>query len=90
MNPFSRSHAQMARACACSCRPTLQRLAALTLLTLGGTAVAAIVPFYATTEAARWEVATNVGGVDGQFSSFPTDGFTQAQPVIGRHFSWPT
>ena len=40
--------------------------------------------FESTTTAAAWQVATKVGGVDGQFASFPTTGFAPAVTVAGR------
>ena len=40
--------------------------------------------FASTTDASQWQVATNVGGTDGSFSSFPTTGFVTATAVTGR------
>ena len=40
--------------------------------------------FYSTSDASQWQVATNVGGTDGSFSSFPTTGFVTATAVTGR------
>ena len=58
--------------------------AACALLTLGAVAHADTLPFHATSDAAQWQVATNVGGVDGAFSSFPVAGFVEAVGVNGR------
>lgn len=64
------------------------RLAASALLAAGSmTAGAADPVFYSTTNAAAWEVATHVGGVDGQFSSFDTTGFAPAVPT-SRDVGW--
>ena len=60
----------------------LSALAAL--LTLGVTEGFAAPIFYSTSDASHWEVATNVNGVDGQFSSFPTSGFVTATPIPTR------
>ena len=59
-------------------------LAGLALLSIGHAARAAPVPFYSTSTPSQWQVATHVGGVDGQFSSFPTSGFANAVTVSGR------
>jgi hypothetical protein len=40
--------------------------------------------FYSTSDSSEWQVATNVGGTDGSFSSFPTTGFATATAVTGR------
>jgi hypothetical protein len=40
--------------------------------------------FFSTSDASEWQVATNVGGTDGSFSSFPTTGFVTATAVTGR------
>ncbi len=40
--------------------------------------------FYSTSDASEWQVAVNVGGTDGSFSSFPTTGFVTATSVTGR------
>jgi hypothetical protein len=53
-------------------------------LTLGANVGYAGPTFYATTDASEWQVATNVGGTDGEFSSFPTTGFETATAVTGR------
>jgi PEP-CTERM motif len=53
-------------------------------LTLGATEGYADFDFYSTSDASHWQVATNVGGTDGSFSSFPTTGFVTATAVTGR------
>lgn len=40
--------------------------------------------FSSTNDPSSWQVATNVGGTDGQFSSFPTSGFVTATGVPTR------
>lgn len=50
----------------------------------GATASFAAPTFESTTNAAAWQVATNVGFPDGQFSSFPTTGFQTAVAISGR------
>lgn len=47
--------------------------------------------FESTSSAAAWQVATQVGGVDGAYASFPTTGFAPAVTVTGRQtegISW--
>jgi hypothetical protein len=44
----------------------------------------ATLPFFSTSDPSAWQVATTVGGVDGDFSSFPTTGFVPAVAVTGR------
>jgi len=58
--------------------------AVLTGLVLASSAMADPVPFASTSDTSSWRVATNVGGADGQFSSFPTTGFTTATQIAGR------
>ena len=41
--------------------------------------------FYSTSDASHWQVATNVNGTDGLFSSFPTTGFVEATAVSGKY-----
>jgi hypothetical protein len=53
-------------------------------LTLGTTEGYCGPTFYSTSDASQWQVATNVGGTDGSFSSFPTTGFVTATAVTGR------
>lgn len=59
-------------------RPNLIGLAAATLFAASATVAAADPAFQSTSNVGAWEVATNVGGVDGVFASFPTTGFTAA------------
>lgn len=62
---------------------TLQTISAVAVyLTLGTTA--GYCDLYSTSDASQWQVATNVGGTDGSFSSFPTTGFVTATAVTGR------
>lgn len=64
---------------------TLQMIGAVAVcLTLGVTEGYAGPIFYSTSDASQWQVATNVGGTDGSFSSFPTTGFVTATAVTGR------
>jgi hypothetical protein len=42
----------------------------------------ALPTFYSTDTPSAWTVAVNIGGVDGQFSSFPTTGFNPAVAVL--------
>ena len=53
-------------------------------LTVGATKGYCGPVFYSTSDASEWQVATNVGGTDGLFSSFPTTGFVTATAVAGR------
>jgi hypothetical protein len=64
---------------------TLQMIGAVAVcLTLGVTEGHAGPVFYSTSDASQWQVAVNVGGTDGSFSSFPTTGFVTATAVTGR------
>ncbi len=69
-------------------RSTLSRLqvisAVAVCLTLGTTEGYCGPTFYSTSNASQWQVAVNVGGTDGSFSSFPTTGFVTATAVTGR------
>lgn len=47
-------------------------------------AFASTLTFASTTDPGSWQVATNIGGVDGQFSSFPTTGFQTATAITNR------
>jgi hypothetical protein len=40
--------------------------------------------FASTSDPSKWTVATNVGGTDGQFSSFPITGFAPATAIASR------
>jgi PEP-CTERM motif len=53
-------------------------------LSLGTTEAYCGPVFYSTSDASEWQVAVNVGGTDGSFSSFPTTGFVTATAVTGR------
>jgi hypothetical protein len=59
-------------------------IAVATFVVLGITESFAAPIFSGTSNSSQWEVATNVGGVDGQFSSFPTSGFVTATPIANR------
>ena len=64
---------------------SLRTIGAVTIcLTLGATEVYSGPTFYSTSNPSQWQVATNVGGTDGSFSSFPTAGFVTATAVTGR------
>jgi hypothetical protein len=64
---------------------SLQTISAVAIcLTLGITESYAGPIFSSTSDASRWQVAVNVGGTDGSFSSFPTTGFVTATAVAGR------
>jgi len=64
---------------------SLQAISAVAVcLTLGTTEGYCGPIFYSTSDASQWQVATNVGGTDGSFSSFPTTGFVTATAVTGR------
>jgi hypothetical protein len=58
--------------------------AAAALVLLGVTETFAAPIFYGTSDPSHWEVAVNVGGVDGQLSSFPSSGFVTATPISNR------
>jgi len=64
---------------------SLQTISAVAVcVTLGATEGYSGPIFYSTSDASQWQVATNVGGTDGSFSSFPTTGFVTATAVSGR------
>ena len=64
----------------------LQMIGAVAVcLTLGATEGYAGPVFYSTSDAPQWQVAVNIGGTDGSFSSFPTTGFVTATAVTGRY-----
>lgn len=69
-------------------RSTLSSLQAIgavaACLTLGSTTGYCGPTFYSTSDASQWQVAVNVGGTEGSFSSFPTSGFVTATAVTGR------
>ncbi len=54
------------------------------VLTWGTTESFADPAFYSTSNPSFWQVATNVGGTDGLYSSFPTTGFTSAVAITTR------
>jgi hypothetical protein len=58
--------------------------AVVVCLTLSATEGYSGPTFSTTSDASQWQVATNVGGTDGSFSSFPTTGFVTATAVTGR------
>jgi hypothetical protein len=68
--------------------PIMQKTVWLLLaifLAMGATVNSAnALTFSSTTDPSAWTVAVNVGGTDGQFSSFPTTGFQPAVAVTGR------
>jgi len=69
----------------CANLMSLQAISAVAVcLTLGTTEGYCGPIFYSTSDASQWQVATNVGGTDGSFSSFPTTGFVTATAVTGR------
>jgi hypothetical protein len=57
----------------------------LALILTWGAAESFASPFFSSTsDPSYWKVATNVGGVDGAYSSFPTAGFTSAVAISDR------
>jgi hypothetical protein len=64
---------------------SLQAMSAVAVCLILGTTEGYCGPvFFSTSDASEWQVATNVGGTDGEFSSFPTTGFVTATAVAGR------
>jgi hypothetical protein len=59
-------------------------LAATAAILVSGVSAQAAPVFSSTSDPSSWQVATNVGGTDGQFSSFPTTGFATAVGIVGR------
>lgn len=65
--------------------PGAKLLSALVVFLISGIAPAIAAPdFYSTSDPSHWQVATNVGGTDGAFSSFPTTGFAPAVALPAR------
>lgn len=57
---------------------TIKALIAVTGVVMAAPAFSASIPFASTSNPGAWLVATNIGGTDGLFSSFPTTGFVTA------------
>ncbi len=59
-------------------------LAVCAWLSAGATARADTLPFDSTSQPSQWQVATKLGGIDGDLASFPVSGFETAIAVAGR------
>lgn len=69
-------------------RPITKTLLLVGSLLVASAPMAATLPFASTSESSAWKVATNVGGVDGQFSSFNTTDFQDAVATTLNRAGW--
>lgn len=67
-----------------STRRSVGLLATVISIILTGQSEASVLSFESTANASAWEVATNVGGVDGLYSSFSQTGFVTATAIASR------
>jgi hypothetical protein len=81
---FTTAAAALHRTPAFTFRIAAASLATAAVMTLGAPVHADTLPFRSTSNVSSWQVATNIGGIDGEFASFPVAGFVPAVAVAGR------